>query len=466
MNVFNVGQHIGGYIVTERILPGGAFSETWKCKNPITGRIAVLKGLKPELIDGSDPVLSQLDLITRTKEEAKILSALFDKSYDFVPNVYDVFEAHDGRVFFLSEFIDGRDLTSVINDPAVSQRTRARLAFLLLQGLETIHANGIVHRDVSPDNLMVRQDNSLVILDFGLAKIKTEVLVRKYSPQTVTPISKVKYMPPRVLAEWKPGKALSSDESWDLYAAGVVLFELFSGRILPGPTAQIPQDELARLPISGTIQSLLEHASTSAAQTASRAKFELFRELERAELEGEIVAADEKGALAIAREQIRQLRSDLARGRTPVAFEDFVGYVTRLGIEFTVNPKDKYIKVESSSSAGDVTIVVDVKDRYVMFVMPKLREIQKGEREALEAINTINSLTTVGRTFYNAEFSELRFENTARYSEGGYFSYDDFQREFFLAFRAGVEAAKDFDEMSGKSLHAQDEIPPSAPPVL
>ena len=79
MPAFAKGDRVGGFIVEDEI-QAGQFSETWICKNPISGRKAVLKGLKSELLNPDDETLYQLDLVARTREQAKILTALSGNS--------------------------------------------------------------------------------------------------------------------------------------------------------------------------------------------------------------------------------------------------------------------------------------------------------------------------------------------------------------------------------------------------
>ena len=95
---FQVGDRFGGFHVLAKI-GIGEFGETWLCENDVTKRKAVLKGLKEDIFLSAAKFIKEFDMVTRSKEEAEIASALGDKHLPFVPIVYDVVQIPDGRFF-------------------------------------------------------------------------------------------------------------------------------------------------------------------------------------------------------------------------------------------------------------------------------------------------------------------------------------------------------------------------------
>jgi serine/threonine-protein kinase len=102
-------------------------------------------------------------------QEAKAASAL---NHPNIVTVYDVGDTDSGR-FIVMELVAGRTLRAVIAEHAAEQRDRAllELGSQMAKALIAAHAAGITHRDIKPDNIMVRDDGYVKILDFGLARL-------------------------------------------------------------------------------------------------------------------------------------------------------------------------------------------------------------------------------------------------------------------------------------------------------
>jgi serine/threonine protein kinase/Flp pilus assembly protein TadD len=167
------------------------------------------------------------ELLNRFIQEAKAASAL---NHPNILTVYEIGE-HDGAHYISAEFIDGKTLR---------ERMRSRLTFddtlsIMIQTAEALsaaHQAGIVHRDVKPENIMVRSDGYVKVLDFGLAKLteinntgdedETKKLV-KTNPGVV--MGTVTYMSPEQ-ARGKPTDARS-----DVFSFGSVLYEMLVGKV-------------------------------------------------------------------------------------------------------------------------------------------------------------------------------------------------------------------------------------------
>jgi eukaryotic-like serine/threonine-protein kinase len=149
------------------------------------------------------------------------------------PNVAALFDfatLEDGTRYMVSEYIEGINLHELINEGGpLSPRYAATLAVQALMGLDAIHRAGIVHRDVSPENLMVTRDdegNEVVkIIDLGIAKQWGDTTESK--TKTGMFVGKWKYCSPEHLGIVNEGERI--DGRADIYSFGIVLYEMLTG---------------------------------------------------------------------------------------------------------------------------------------------------------------------------------------------------------------------------------------------
>ncbi|MDN5765621.1 MAG: Stk1 family PASTA domain-containing Ser/Thr kinase [Humibacillus sp.] len=140
------------------------------------------------------------------------------------PNVVAVFDQGecDGDVFLAMELVEGKTLRDVIHEES-PLTVRESLAILepILEALRAAHLAGIIHRDVKPENVIVRRDGEVKVADFGLARAITN---QTTTSQTGVLLGTVSYLSPEQVER---GVA---DQRSDVYAAGLVLFEMLTGR--------------------------------------------------------------------------------------------------------------------------------------------------------------------------------------------------------------------------------------------
>jgi serine/threonine protein kinase/tetratricopeptide (TPR) repeat protein len=213
--------NLSHYRIVSKIGAGG-MGEVYLAEDTRLGRKVALKILSAELT-------KQEDRVRRFEQEARAASGLSH------PNILAIFDIgkEDSSHFIATEFIEGQTLRSVL--------TRARMKVgdvldIALQGagaLAAAHAAGIIHRDVKPENIMVRPDGLVKVLDFGLAK-----LIEAQAPSAdsgARTIAKANTDPGTVMgtaAYMSPEQARGQqvDARTDIFSLGVVIYEMIAGR--------------------------------------------------------------------------------------------------------------------------------------------------------------------------------------------------------------------------------------------
>ena len=206
-----VGRVIDGrYRILSHLADGGMASVYVALDGRLDREVA-LKIMRPGL--ATDDVF-----VERFRAEARSAARL---SHPNVVAVYDQGE-DDGEVFLAMELVEGKTLRDVIHEEA-PLTARESLAILepILLALRAAHAAGMIHRDVKPENVIVRRDGEVKVADFGLARAITN---QAATSQTGVLLGTVSYLSPEQVER---GVA---DTRSDVYAAGLLLFEMLTGR--------------------------------------------------------------------------------------------------------------------------------------------------------------------------------------------------------------------------------------------
>jgi eukaryotic-like serine/threonine-protein kinase len=207
-------QAIGRYRVVS-LLGAGGMGQVYLAEDPSLGRRVAVKVVAPEAVRHVDRLL----------QEARLASAVSH------PNIAQIFEigAADGHPFIAMEYVEGEPLSERIRRGALGQPEVIEMGRQLFDALDAAHARHIVHRDLKPANLLVTPRGLLKVLDFGLATTLPAADASAGPTRVATDpglvLGTVQYMSP----EQAFGRAV--DARSDIFSAGVVLFEMITGRL-------------------------------------------------------------------------------------------------------------------------------------------------------------------------------------------------------------------------------------------
>ncbi len=228
MNLEN-GTIINQYKILSAIGKGG-MGEVFLAQDTKLNRKVALKILPPEFAE-------DLDRMSRFVREAQSASALNH------PNIITIYEIGEsgGTHFIATEFIDGKTLSDYAKASPLDYKSALEIAIQVASALDEAHSAGIVHRDIKPDNIMVRANGLAKILDFGIAKL-TENETPEIESEDATAIQSgtspgmvigtANYMSP------EQAKGQTVDARTDIFSFGVVLYEMLANDLpFAGETA-------------------------------------------------------------------------------------------------------------------------------------------------------------------------------------------------------------------------------------
>jgi serine/threonine-protein kinase len=207
-----VGQLVDGrYEVVSRIARGG-MATVYLAVDRRLDRDVALKVMHPHLAEGG----GGSDFVARFRREARAAARL---THPGLVGVYD--QGVDGETSYLTmEYVDGVNLRRHLSERgSLTVGSALDVAEQVLDALAAAHRSGLVHRDVKPENVLMASDGRIKVADFGLARAVTEVT----STTTGTVFGTVAYLAPELVVRG------ASDARTDVYATGVLLYEMLTG---------------------------------------------------------------------------------------------------------------------------------------------------------------------------------------------------------------------------------------------
>jgi serine/threonine protein kinase len=211
MTAIHTGDQLDHYQI-EGVAARSGMASIFRGIDVRTGRKVAIKVPHPEM--EGDPVF--FDRFAREQEIGQKLDH---------PGVMKVFADDDrSQVYMVMEWVDGRLLRQVLNESGkFSPEHAVRIATRILNALDYIHKNGVVHRDLKPENIMVDEQDNIKLIDFGIA---ANVGSRRL---TFAKLSQTMGTPDYISPEQVRGKR--GDARSDLYAVGVMLYEMLTGKV-------------------------------------------------------------------------------------------------------------------------------------------------------------------------------------------------------------------------------------------
>ncbi|HEY3052638.1 MAG TPA: serine/threonine-protein kinase [Thermoanaerobaculia bacterium] len=339
----------GKYQIVERLGAGG-MGEVYKVTHTMLGVTRVIKVIRPQISESQDAH-------DRFLREARAATKV---QHPNVATLHDFSALPDGSHYMVWEYIDGENLAQRIRSRGtLAPRYAVALTIQALHGLEAIHRAGIVHRDISPENLMITHEaggeERVKIIDMGVAKVEDST---DSATRAGVFVGKLRYASPEHLGFLAEGQKI--DGRADLYSLAMVLYEMLSGRppfeatspheyvmIHSRDTQFKPLDLPADLPGGAQLQAVLARAL----ERDRNKRFSSAREFARALEEVERSLPDPSEDVTWRVTPLPQQRDTLQRSTVRTGIVD--------AIETVRTPlPGEVVSREESSSASAIVIVL------------------------------------------------------------------------------------------------------------
>ncbi|MEQ1949330.1 MAG: serine/threonine-protein kinase [Bryobacteraceae bacterium] len=203
-----VGDRIGDYEIV-KVIGAGGMGQVFQVRNTLSERVEAMKVALSNL-EGNQEALA------RFQREIKLQAALDH------PNIAKLYTAmsYGNQLLMFMEFVTGDSLSKMAENGPLPVKSVLDWATQALDALGYAHGKGVVHRDIKPANIMVTQEGVVKLMDFGIARAKSD---RKLT-QTGSAVGSLYYMSPEQIKGTEP------DPRSDLYSFGITLYELVTGK--------------------------------------------------------------------------------------------------------------------------------------------------------------------------------------------------------------------------------------------
>ena len=240
-----IGKTLDGLYTIQELIGAGGMANVYKAVvsapgGPVPeGTVVAVKVLRQELMHDAD-------LVRRFKNESKAISLL---NHPNIVKVYDV-SVSENLQYIVMECVEGMTLREYLNERGGRITSRETVHFIaqILRALDHAHRNGVVHRDIKPQNIMLLDNGQLRMMDFGIARISRAENQIQNGKKTM---GSVHYISP------EQAKGEETDPKSDIYSVGVMMYEMLSGRL---PFDADDMVEVARKQIRDTPKPLAELA--------------------------------------------------------------------------------------------------------------------------------------------------------------------------------------------------------------
>ena len=210
-----IGRTISGRYVVQAKVGTGGMAVVYRAFDKKTNRIVAIKVLRPEYE-------SDAEFVRRFSREAEAASKV---SHENIVAMLDVGTDGDMR-YIVMEYVDGQTLKDMIRERGtIHPDTAIRMTIRILAAVDHAHRNGIVHRDIKPQNILVDNQGRVKVADFGIARLKTAQTTQLEDGRSASALGSVHYFSP------EQARGEVADEKSDLYSVGVVMYEMLTGQV-------------------------------------------------------------------------------------------------------------------------------------------------------------------------------------------------------------------------------------------
>jgi serine/threonine protein kinase len=202
------GQMVGPYRIVRKVGSGG-MGEVYEASEEELRRPVAIKILSPD-------ALSDKDMVNRFKNEGRALARIKHRN---VVGLYTLGE-YDGRAYMAMEFVDGMSVDEYFEKHPCGLREIVDFFRQMLEGLACAHEAGVTHRDIKPQNIIIDKNMNCKIIDFGIAKVASEVQTVQTAANVV--VGTANYLAPEIVTG-----SFATGQS-DIYSLGVVFYTILT----------------------------------------------------------------------------------------------------------------------------------------------------------------------------------------------------------------------------------------------
>ena len=233
-----IGRLISGRYRIEAVVGTGGMAVVYRAQDLRKKKTVAIKVLRREYE-------SDMEFVRRFSREAEAAAKV---SHENIVNLLDVGIEGDTR-YIVMEYIDGQTLKQMIQaEGSIHPEVALRMTIRILAAVDHAHRNGIVHRDIKSQNILVDKEGRVKVADFGIARLKTAQASQL--DQNGNALGSVHYLSP------EQARGEIADEQSDLYSVGIVLYEMLTGTVpFDGDTAV----SVAMMHVSETPKSMRLH---------------------------------------------------------------------------------------------------------------------------------------------------------------------------------------------------------------
>lgn len=208
-----IGRILAGRYKVDAVIGEGGMARVWRATDMNTGKAVAVKVLREEYWDDET-------FVRRFEREAQAASRM---THPNIVNLLDVGLEEDGTRYLVIEYVSGKTLKQLIQESGtIRPDMAAQIIIRVLAAVQHAHQNGVIHRDIKPQNILIDKEGAVKVSDFGIARVANS---QTMSQDDEAVMGSVYYFSP------EQAKGAVVDEKSDLYSVGVMFYEMLTGKV-------------------------------------------------------------------------------------------------------------------------------------------------------------------------------------------------------------------------------------------